>query len=48
MKLSDILQRSQQLVKQLSEGMNLGEMNLEQTEAKILEFVYELARRGAV
>ncbi len=44
MELTDILPRSQELVKQLSEGMSLGGLTLEQAEEQILGFLYELGR----
>ena len=43
MEIADILQRSQILVKELAEGMNLTGLNLQQVEEKILQFVYGLA-----
>jgi len=43
MEITQILPLSQMLIKELSEGMNRGGLSLEQTEAQILEFVYELA-----
>ncbi len=44
MELDDIVPRSQELVKQLPEGMNLGELTLEQAEEKVLGLLYELGR----
>jgi hypothetical protein len=42
MEITDVLPRSQMLVKELCEGLNLGDCNFEQVEERILHFVYEL------
>jgi hypothetical protein len=43
MEITDVLPRSQVLVKELSEGLNSGLCSLQQIEGRILSFVYELA-----
>ena len=43
MEITDVLPRSQALIKELSEGLNGGQCSLQQTEERILSFVYELA-----
>jgi hypothetical protein len=43
MEITDVLPRSQTLIKELSEGLNGGLSSLQQTEERILSFVYELA-----
>jgi hypothetical protein len=43
MKITDVLPRSQVLVKELSEGLNAGECDLAGMEKRILSFVYEVA-----
>ena len=44
MELNDILTRSQILVKELAEGLNLGRCSFEQVEERILKFLYELGQ----
>lgn len=44
MKLTEILPRCQILIKELSEGLTLGTLSLEQAERRILSVVYELAQ----
>ena len=44
MEIIDVLPRSQILVKELSEGLNLGKCNLEQVEQQILSFIYGLGQ----
>jgi len=43
MEINDVLSRSQTLVKELVEGLNAGECDLEGIEKRILNFVYEIA-----
>jgi hypothetical protein len=43
MEINDVLPRSQLLVKELSEGLNAGNCDLEGIEKRILSFVHELA-----
>ncbi len=42
MKITDVLPLSQILVKELSEGLNVGSCTFEQTEERILQFINEL------
>jgi hypothetical protein len=42
MEIIDVLPRSQMLVKELAEGLNVGKCTFEQAEQRILQFVYEL------
>jgi hypothetical protein len=44
MEVTDVLPRSQMLVKELAEGLNLGKCTFEQVEERILQFIYELGR----
>ncbi len=44
MEIIDILPRSQVLVKELAEGLNLGRCTFEQVEERILQFLYELGQ----
>ena len=44
MEITDVLPRSQILVKELAEGLNLGKCTFEQVEERILQFIYELGR----
>jgi len=44
MEITDVLPRSQILVKELAEGLNLGKCSFEQVEKRILQFLYELGR----
>ena len=44
MEITDILARSQILVKELAEGLNLGNCTFEQVEERILKFLYELGQ----
>jgi hypothetical protein len=45
MEVADILLRSQILVKELAEGLNLGQYTFEQVEERILKLLYELGQR---
>jgi hypothetical protein len=42
MEIIDVLQRSQLLVKELTEGLAVGSCSFEQVEKEILHFVYQL------
>lgn len=42
MEITDILARSQLLVKELAEGLNLGSCTFEQIEQRILQYLYQL------
>jgi len=44
MEITEILPRSQSLVKELAEGLNAGRCTFEQVEQRILRFVYELGQ----
>lgn len=44
MQIIDVLQRSHLLVKELSEGLNMGSCSFEQVENQILNFIYELGQ----
>ena len=44
MEITDVLPRSQVLVKELAEGLNLGRCTFEQVEERILKFLYELGQ----
>lgn len=44
MEITDVLSRSQTLVKELSEGLNLGRCTFEQVEKRILQFINELGQ----
>jgi len=44
MEITDILARSQILVKELAEGLNLGKCTFEQVEDQILKFLYDLGQ----
>ena len=44
MELADILQRSQIIVKELTESLNVGRCTFEQVEQRILKFLYELGQ----
>jgi hypothetical protein len=44
MEIINVLQRSQLLVKELSEGLNIGSLTFEQVEKQILNFIYDLGR----
>jgi hypothetical protein len=42
MEITDVLPRSQVLIKELSEGLTLGKCNLADVEGRILKFLYDL------
>jgi hypothetical protein len=44
MEVTYVLPRSQMLVKELTEGLNLSKCTFEQAEERILQFIYELGR----
>ncbi len=44
MEITDVLQRSQILVKELSEGLNLGNCTFQQVEQRILQFINEIGQ----
>ena len=44
MEITDILLRSQVLVKELAEGLNVGRCTFEKVEEQILRFIYELGQ----
>jgi len=44
MEIIDVLPRSQVLVKELAEGLNLGSCTFERVEQRILQFLYELGQ----
>jgi hypothetical protein len=44
MEIIDVVPRSEQLIKELAEGLNHGNSSLEQVEQRILSFLYELGQ----